>query len=215
MHSPSKPRFGGLPWAYSLTLYELAHFGLRSWWWKLHWAIHREFGDLDISALVRQKGGNHPGPLSYGETPTITLKRILEMAEIPPARKIVDLGMGRGLAVFAAALLGHQSAGLELVPEYVVRARRVADRLSLSVSLLEGNMLTAEWPKGDLYLLNSTAFPTTFRRVLSGRLGQLDPGTQVVTFDWSLQDTIFQTVSQARLPVTWGTVDCRVFRKRG
>ena len=193
---------------------ELFKFGFQGWWWKLHWALSREFRDLNISKLVNEKSGGNPGELSYGETPAMTLQRILTLAELPPEGRFVDLGMGRGLAAMAAACLGYRGAGIEVLPEYLGRAQKVADRLKLDVDFRQGDMLNSPWPAGDLYLLNSTAFPASFREQLVPRLKELEVGSLVVTYDWELTQPEFDNIATVRLPVTWGTVECRILRSR-
>lgn len=171
----------------------------------------REFRELDIEALVNSSRG---GELSYGETPTVTLARILELAELAPGAGFVDLGSGRGVTVVAAALLGYRAAGMELLNEYVERSRKVATRVGVEVDFGQGDFLLEEWPKAELYLLNSTAFPADFRQRLNLRFQQLESGTLVCTYDWELESAEFDQLHALRLPVTRGTVLCRLFRVR-
>lgn len=197
-------------WALSLSCVEVLRFGSRAWWWRLRWAVAQEFKGLDIQALVSKKSASGGQELSYGETPTVTLARILELAELEPGSRFVDLGSGRGVTVMAAGLMGYKAAGLEIVGEYVERSRRAARRLGLEVELRQGDLLCEEWPEGGLYLLNSTAFPEPFREQLWSRLRELPSGVLVVTFDWVLEE--FEQTASLRLPVTRGTVMCRVYR---
>jgi SAM-dependent methyltransferase len=187
---------------------EVLRFGHRGWWWKLRWAVWREFRDLDVGSIVAARSA---AEFSYDETPTVTLARIFEIAELAPGARFVDLGAGRGVSTLAAALMGYSAAGLEIVPDYVTRAKKVATRLAIEVDFQEQDILQAEWPQGDLYLLNSTAFPDEMRTVLSYRLKQLDPEVLIVTYDWALDSEFFEEKLALRLPVTRGTVVCRFF----
>jgi protein-L-isoaspartate O-methyltransferase len=189
---------------------EVLRFGHCGWWWKLRWAVWREFRDLDIAAIV----GGESADLSYGETPTVTLARILEVAELTPGARFVDLGAGRGVTVLAAALMGYSASGLEIVGEYVLRARRAAQRLAVEVEFRQQDFLQGEWPEGDLYLMNSTAFGEDMRDKLTERLRELGSQSMIVTYDWSLDPTHFEEQNALRLPVTRGTVMCRFFRPR-
>lgn len=173
----------------------------------------RQFRDLDISKTVLEQAGVNPGEFSYGETPTVTLTRLLALAELHPGARLVDLGSGRGLTLLAASLLGYRAAGVEKVSEYVLRARRAARDLRVQVDLREADLITGEWPDGDLYLVNSTAFPPQFRTSLAGRLAQLPPASLVATYDWQLAGDVFEEFKARRLPVTWGTVLCRLYRR--
>lgn len=212
MNSPEKPRLRGLPWALALNFYELAVFGLKPWWWRLHWAIYRGYRGLDPGLIVRNRGGESPGGLAYGETTSLALKHILDWAELTPPARILDLGSGRGLVVLASLLQGFEAHGIELVPEYVQRAQNVAQSLNLKADVRRGDMLEAEWPEVDLILINSTAFPSDLRRSLLDRLTNFARPTQVLTYDWPLPENRFSLIASGRLPVTWGTVMGRLYK---
>lgn len=169
---------------------------------------------MDISQVVHKYGGEDPREYSYGETPTITVNAIADLAALSRNSRIVDLGFGRGLPVLAWTCLGFRGAGVELIPEYTERALATANRLGLDVDLRTGDILTADWPEGELYFINSTAFGESFREKLREKLLDLPADSQVATYDWELGEG-FQETNQQRLPVTWGTVVCRIFRKLG
>ena len=211
--SESRPKMGGWAWALGLSFVELCSLGLQPWWWRLHWAMWREFRDLSITETVRLHGGESPGSLAYGETPTLTLHKILELSGVPLGSRFVDLGSGRGVTVLGACLLGYEARGLELVGGYVERARRAAERLDISAEFVLGDLLKHQWPEAELYLLNSTAFSPEFREALLERLTKVGDAL-LVTYDWSLPSEEFVELRAHRFPVTWGTVMCRFYRVR-
>lgn len=165
-----------------------------------------------MSEAMRRHGWEGTNELSYGETPSVTMARILELAGLPPGSSLLDLGAGRGSAVLTAACLGYQARGIEIVGEYVERAQRVAARLATEVELRQGDMLEIDWPRADLYLLNSTAFPEGFRGELLEKLVGLEKGALVATYDWGLGLQNFHERVALTLPVTRGTVVCRLYR---
>jgi SAM-dependent methyltransferase len=211
--SSPKPIVGGLPWAIALNLYELVSFGFQGWWWRLHWAVYKGFRNLDPGELVRERRGDDPGELSYGETPGIAFSRLIEWAELRPGDRVLDLGSGRGLVPMVAALRGYRAAGIEVVEEYVLGARSVARSLNLEIDFRVADMLECDWPTAELVLLNSTAFPSDFRKDLLIRLNDLEPPTRVATYDWELASDNFQQIVAGRLPVTWGSVFCRIYER--
>lgn len=196
--------------AFSLSALEVLRFGHCCWWWKLRWAVWKEFKDLDVAGIVAH---SEAVELSYGETPTVTFARILEICALKPGARFVDLGAGRGVLVLAASMMGYSATGLEIVADYVSRASEAARRLGVEVDLREQDILNGEWPEGDLYLLNSTAFPQDMRIALLARLKNLSPNSLVVTYDWTLDPSHFREQSALTLPVTRGTVTCRVYRR--
>jgi len=207
-----KPLVTGWPWACALNLYELASYGTQGWWWRLHWTLWRRYRGLDPGEVVRSERGEDPGELSYGETPALTARAIFQLARLQPEQSILDLGSGRGLLLFVAAFCGFRATGIELVHEYVERSRKVAEDLSLAVSIEEGDFLDRPWGEPDLVTINSTAFGVAFRRRLAARLRELPEGTSIATFDWELNGEHFSLQNSGRLPVTWGTVVCRIYR---
>lgn len=165
----------------------------------------REFRHLDLTTVVDRSFQE----MSYGETPTVTLARLLELAKLEPESRILDLGAGRGGALLAAALMGYRVAGIEIVEEYVAGARRVATSLGLQIDFRTGDILQDKWPDADLVLLNSTAFPSQMRAQLAARLSKVN--ATIVTYDWELDGEHFQQTEALRLPVTRGTVLCRLY----
>lgn len=200
-------RAAGLTFALGLSFAEVLRFGHCAWWWRLRYSVWREFRQVDVAKIVLKRTSEE---LAYGETPTVTLARVLELAELKLGSTVVDLGAGRGTALMAAAALGYRAAGIEIVEAYVAPARRVAQKLGLEVDFRCGDFVTDEWPEGDLYLLNSTAFPTSLRDKLEKRLYHIDG--YVVTYDWELNSEFFEQQAALRLPVSVGTVMCRLFR---
>ncbi len=207
------PWVSGWPWAAALTLTELFSLGWQPWWWKLHWSLWKNFRGLDIGRVVAEHGGDNPGEFSYGETPVLSASKLLAFAPLMPGSRVLDLGCGRGLVVLTAALMGFRAVGLERVSEYLVGAREVAEELGLQADFLEANMLESDWPPAELVFINSTAFPAEFRQGLLQRLEGLASGTVVTTYDWPLPKQNFEELKAFRLPVTWGTVRCGIFRR--
>lgn len=202
-----------LLWAVWLSLVEILRFGYCGWWWRLRWALWRESRHLNVDHVSQSAARQNP-ELSYGETPTATLARILELSELSAGSSFLDLGCGRGATVVAADFLGYRAHGLELIEEYVEVARRVAASLGRPVDFTQGDMLEVPWPEADLSLLNSTEFPEEFRSKLVARLEALPLDSVVVTYDWKLPESAFREFCSLTLPVSRGTVDCRLFRRR-
>ncbi|MEW6282076.1 MAG: methyltransferase [Candidatus Eremiobacterota bacterium] len=152
-----------------------------------------------------------PESLAYGETPAVSVRRLLQVAGLEPGQRLVDLGSGRGLAACAAACLGFRAAGLEYFSRYVEGARQVAADLGLEVPFECGDFLTAPWPAGDLYYLASTAFGDRTRAALLPRLLELPAGTRVATLDWVLEEPEFVGLAAVHVPVTWGVARACVY----
>lgn len=189
-----------------MAVYELAALGRHRWWWRLHRALPRHFRGIRPGRLER----THPerDSLAYGETPAISVRRLLQVSGLAPGARFIDLGSGRGLAALSAASLGYPSEGLELFPEYVERSNRVAAELKLPARFTQGDLVRDPWPEGELYYLASTAFGHQTRQLLLERFNGLPPGALVATLDWSLP---LEGRVAFYLPVTWGLALCQLY----
>lgn len=155
-----------------------------------------------------------PESLAYGETPAVSVLRILQVSGLPPGGSFLDLGAGRGLAACVAACAGHPATGLDFFDEHVCLARRVAADLGVSCRFERGDFLTAPLPPADLTYACSTAFGEATRQALGRRLADtLAPGALLATLDWIPDQSAFEPLRSVHVPVTWG-VACAVISRR-
>lgn len=155
-----------------------------------------------------------PESLAYGETPAVSVLRILEVSGLPPGGSFLDLGAGRGLAACVAACAGHPATGLEYFQEHVRVARSVAAELELACRFEQGDFLSAPLPPADLTYACSTAFGEATREALGRRLAEALPsGARLATLDWIPDPGAFEALQSFYVPVTWG-VACAVISRR-
>lgn len=195
---------GSLSWNASIWLTEWARLRKEPWWWDLRRALKQEFADLDPHQLVqRLRGKQHIGSLAFGETPCLSVLKILETAQLEAGARLVDLGSGRGLPCLTASARGFPSLGLEYFAVYTERSTRIAKSLELPATFLSGNLLSRPLPPAQLYLISATAFPESFRAQLQQHLHQAPSNCWIVTQDWIL-DPPFVVTRMQQLPVSWG-----------
>lgn len=121
-------------------------------------------------------------------TPDRVTRMMLELAEVGPQDRLIDLGSGDGRIVITAARLhGASGLGVEIVPDLVQRSREaaqragVADRARFEVRDLFETDLSAATVI-TMYLLPDVNLK------LRPRLLALRPGTRIVSHDWDLGD---------------------------
>jgi hypothetical protein len=131
-------------------------------------------------------------------TPQVLVDTMLDMAALTPRDVLIDLGSGDGRTVVTAAKRGARALGLELNPDLVGLARRLAAR--------EGVADRARFEQRDLFaqdLSEATVITmfllTEINLKLRPKLLGLKPGTRIVsnTFtmgDWAPDET--RTVSR-------------------
>ncbi|ARP79809.1 SAM-dependent methyltransferase [Bordetella genomosp. 8] len=120
-------------------------------------------------------------------TPQVLVEKMLDMAQVTPRDKLLDLGSGDGRTVITAAKRGLRARGIEYNPQMVELARRnakeagVADRASF---------VTADLFKTDLGgadVITMFLLPS-INEQLRPRLLALKPGTRVVSNSFRMGD---------------------------
>lgn len=136
----------------------------------------------------------------YVPSPQPIVERMLDAAQLKPGETVVDLGCGDGrILITAAKKYGAKAIGFELNRKLVALAREDAERqkLSGSVSIIEGNLLDADLTGADvvtLYLLtdsNSKLRPNLEK--------YLRPGARVVSHDFEISGWKPKTVEEVHV----------------
>ena len=148
--------------------------------------------NLDDSEVAAQRGpfAGQAGQLDapYRATPMAAVERMLDLAEVGPGTRLLDLGCGDGRIVLAAAKRGAQALGIDIDPERIALARTEARKAGLETAARfeEGDLFTADLADVDvvtLFLLPHV------NRWLQGRLkSQLRPGARVLGYAFPMPD---------------------------
>jgi 2-polyprenyl-3-methyl-5-hydroxy-6-metoxy-1,4-benzoquinol methylase len=109
------------------------------------------------------------------------IRAMLELAQIKPGEKVVDLGSGDGIMVFESARLGAKATGIEVNPFLVwySRFRTKQNHLAGKASFIRKNFRDVHLEEFDvifLYLL-----PSTVESLKEKLAKELRPGTRVVS----------------------------------
>jgi protein-L-isoaspartate O-methyltransferase len=126
-------------------------------------------------------------PVAWGApwmaAPLRTVKRMLQMADVQPGQRVVDLGAGDGRIVIAAALrFKAEAVGVEIDPvrctiaNTLIRLLGLRDRAHVHC----GNLFEFDLADADVVMLY--LWPSTNQRLRSRLLKQLRPGAKVVSF---------------------------------
>lgn len=204
LESPWLGPIGEATWLLTLRLMELWALGRRRWWWQMRSGLRREFRDLNPHRLVVNLRGHDPQELAYGESPPLTVLRVLQRVDLARGSRFVDLGSGRGIPCFVAHAVGLQVTGLEFLKPYVERCQRIARRYGWKIDFRAGSFVREPLPEAELYWVSSSAFPEGLRADLQAVLRGAPPGSWVVTQDWVLQGPEFVLELVQQLPVSWG-----------
>lgn len=110
--------------------------------------------------------------------------RIIEMLDIKPGEKIVDLGSGDGRLLIAIAQAGGEAHGFEHNPLLVWRSRHNAKRSGFAdkIFVYQGNFWSADISKYDAVVIYS--IPYIMRRLEEKLRKELKPTARVVSYSF-------------------------------
>ncbi|MCE1249066.1 MAG: class I SAM-dependent methyltransferase [Firmicutes bacterium] len=193
-----------------LSLYETLLFGGKLSWWKLRLQFFLNYFFSRVNWIVKRESTEFEYDeenFIYGETSCLAMKKILETLKFKKGDLFVDLGSGRGLACFYANFLyGLKTAGYELIPSFVRKARNIASNLKLTdVNFYQEDILEANISKAKIIFIAGTTFPLSFIGKMSRKLTEAKPGTIVLTLSYNLPDKYFNLYREMSLPFSWGT----------
>jgi len=144
---------------------------------------------LSGGAMAQTKDPVNAGP--YVPSPQSVVADMLKMADIGPKDYVVDLGSGDGRIVLTAAkVFGASGFGVEIQDKLVkeaneaARIQGVADRVKF---------ITADLFKTDISkatVLTMYLLPNTVNMLKDKLLGELRPGTKILSHDYPLSGWI-------------------------
>jgi SAM-dependent methyltransferase len=198
-------------WEAAVNCSEMAALGSRGWWWRLHLTARRLYwSDPAVHVVLREgpQSGQSQAQCVYGETPALSMLSMLRRVDITTDDVLYDLGCGRGLAMLAAACeFGVQATGVDILPTFIERGRRISDRLGLTrVSWIQGNMLSQDLSDGSIFYLASTTWEAAVMQALATKLSAPPLPARprrVITLSQPLGDP-FRIVGRGSYPMTWG-----------
>jgi len=182
----------------ALKLYECALFWNRPWWWALNYHTFllylRETRSCIVSRERESRSPYSEDNFTPGETSLVTLMKIFNPVQGDEALPFIDLGSGRGYAVFGASLLFNCPAeGIELLPSYVKKCETIRKKLGIgTVRFIEGDLLSLEVNRRGIYYCAATALDLELRKSLEVRLEEAPPGSWVIMVHHPLSRPFFK-----------------------
>lgn len=143
----------------------------------------------------------------YGETPWITMARILE--EIPMQKDDVfyELGCGTGRnLLFVHGYSGLPVVGFELVPAFVARLKKLCQHLGIEtgVRVYQQNWFDADLRAGTIFFLVGTCYSDETIAKAEKALRHIQPGAWVISTSYALDVPGLKLIQTMKLPFSWG-----------
>ncbi|GEM_PF-1046409 len=204
--------FKNLCLAEVIKLYECYLFGNRRWWWRLNY-YHSILYLWDTRYRIILREGKKQGPYSIcnytpGESSLITIMRIFQGINSGDTLPFIDLGAGRGYAVFGASLLYNcPTVGVEILPGYVKKCEIMREKMGIeNMEILAGDMLSIPMTRRGIYYCAATALDITLLEALEQKLAEAPVGSWVVMVHHPFSSSFFQKAYKGEelLPFTWG-----------
>ena len=145
----------------------------------------------------------------YGEIHPNSTAAMLQCLGVKRGDRYYDLGSGTGKTVLAAALLGLNATGVEVVESRSLGAELAARNLQqlgnedmISPRFIHGSLLDVDFSDADVIFANSVLFPEELMEGFSRIAESLRPGSWVVSY-WSLLGPCFRSMGEFSGSVTW------------
>ncbi|MFH0802511.1 MAG: methyltransferase domain-containing protein [bacterium] len=188
---------------------EAFSLGWRPWWWKMRLAAFFVYlKDPPHRVILREKASLTAADedLIYGETPPLTMKKLLEQVQAGPEDVFYDLGCGRGLTVLTAARVYNMTAvGVDMIPTFIERARKTKKFLGRSKSdFILSSFLDVDLSRATIVYTASTTFSEETMKALAEKLKALKAGARVITLSAPLKSSHFSLSGSGVFDFTWG-----------
>lgn len=117
----------------------------------------------------------------YAVTRPELIARMLDMADVGPGSRVLDLGTGDGRILLAAARRGASGLGVDIDPVLVAEAREAASRAGLSGRARFAARDLFATPLGGYDVVTMFLLPEVNLRLRPRLLAELAPGARVVS----------------------------------
>ncbi len=168
-------------------------------WVKQHFYHDAAFKALDEKLLSGPNPYTAAKVFPYGETPLRALYAMAKVVNLKPTDHFVDLGCGRGRAVFFLShFFGCSATGIDLTPAFIQRARRLTSK----VNFLCQDFLSYDFKGATCVYLYGITYSDACLQNLRERLSKLPSGSHIITVGEPLIQQNSFTQLEASFP--WG-----------
>lgn len=194
---------------YFLFFYESIYFYRSLALWKLRLFLFYYYmfpGPWILARLDKGKVKVPDEDLIYGETPFITVKKMLEWAGINKNDIFYDLGSGTGKVVlFVNIYFGINAVGIEILPSMVRLSKILKDKLKLKeVRFINGNFLEVDLRESSIVYVAGTAFCDSTIKQITEKFQELKKGTKIITLSYHIKAPYLRLIKEHRFYFSWG-----------
>lgn len=176
-------------------------------WKEQRWVAKNFYHDKAFKALDQELlAGPNPYLLAkvfpYGETPLRALYQIAQMVDLKPSDHFVDLGCGRGRALFFLShFFGCRAMGIDLTPSFIHKARRLG-KDNGKLTFICDDFLSYDFKDATCVYLYGTTYSEECLMLLREKLKRLPKGSRVISVSEELLR--LHVHAKASVKFVWG-----------
>ena len=133
-------------------------------------------------------GGGPALDVPYAETRTEAVEKMLDMANVAPGDRVIDLGTGDGRMLLQAAARGAGGLGVDIDPVLVASANASAERQGVADRVTFRTQNLFDTPIADADVVTMFLLPEINLKLRPRLLRELRPGARVVSHAFTMGD---------------------------
>lgn len=149
---------------------------------------------------------NNDMSLTYGETPWLTISKIINEIEIFSDDIFVELGSGMGFfSFFMNQVFGINSIGLEIREKFVIITNRIVDILDLrNIKFIKTDIFEYDFSYATIIYLTATCFSSRQLEILGDKFNSLQVGTRLIMVSQGISLSTFRLLKRRIFNFSWG-----------
>lgn len=154
----------------------------------------------------------------YGETPWITIEKILKRISIKESDHFFELGFGTGRTLlFVNRFFNIPVTGFELIPTFVEKAQRINQTMpgNKPVNLLNLDWFTGDLTKGTIFYITGTCYSDEQIELMLEKMREIPDDSYIITTSFPIQQENIIQIEELSCLYSWGKGTVFIHKKRG
>jgi SAM-dependent methyltransferase len=135
---------------------------------------------------LAQQATLRPPDVPFDPSPQEVVSQMLKLARVRKGDVVYDLGCGDGRIVIAAAKLGARGVGIDIDPQRIKESQENATAAGVAGRVVFRNEDMFEASISDATVVTLFLWPEVNLKLRAKLLGELKPGTRVVSYYWNM-----------------------------
>lgn len=197
--------FENLVYNISIKLKELIKWGGNLTWIKIQFLLLREYFFSSPYSIIKKYGDGSENFI-YGETPLLTVDRILCDAGITQDDTLIDLGCGRGLMLFGAYLSKDiKATGIDIVEPFIEKGNRIASALKTDkVRFKKIDINDYDFSLGNIFFIAGTTFEDDVLKKITKKISQIKGNVKIISLSQKIDNEHFPVILKRKYQFSWG-----------